>query len=76
MIGSIGFWMQATAQGWLVLGLTNSPAALGLVSALQALPILVLSAFAGVIADRVDRRRLLDPDAAAQRRSSPSPWPC
>ena len=59
MIGSIGSWMQATAQGWLVLDLTNSPAAMGLVSALQSLPILVLSAFAGVIADRVDRRRLL-----------------
>ena len=59
MIGSIGSWMQATAQGWLVLDLTNSPAAMGLISALQSLPILVLSAFAGVIADRVDRRRLL-----------------
>ena len=51
--------MQATAQGWLVLDITNSPAAMGLVSALQSLPILVLSAFAGVIADRMDRRRLL-----------------
>jgi MFS family permease len=59
MIGSMGSWMQATALGWLVLGLTNSPAALGVVSALQAMPILVLSAFAGVIADRVDRKRLL-----------------
>lgn len=51
--------MQATAQGWLVLDLTNSPAALGIVSALQILPVLLLSAFAGVMADRVDRRRLL-----------------
>jgi MFS family permease len=59
MIGSMGSWMQATALGWLVLGITNSPAALGVVSALQAMPILFLSAFAGVIADRVDRRRLL-----------------
>ncbi|MDP2350117.1 MAG: MFS transporter [Chloroflexota bacterium] len=59
MIGSVGSWMQATAQGWLVLDITNSPAAMGLVSALQSLPILVLSAFAGVIADRMDRRRLL-----------------
>ncbi|MCJ7710681.1 MAG: MFS transporter, partial [Chloroflexi bacterium] len=59
MIGSVGSWMQATAQGWLVLEITNSPAAMGLVSALQSLPILVLSAFAGVIADRVDRRQLL-----------------
>jgi MFS family permease len=51
--------MQSTAQGWLVLEITDSPAALGLVFALQALPILVLSAVAGVVADRVDRRRLL-----------------
>jgi MFS family permease len=59
MVGSIGSWMQATAQGWLVLDLTDSPAALGVVSALQTLPVLLLSVVAGVIADRVDRRRLL-----------------
>ena len=59
MIGSVGGFMQSTAQGWLVLDLTDSPAALGVVFALQALPILVLSAVAGVIADRFDRRRLL-----------------
>ncbi len=58
-MGAIGSWMQATAQGWLVLDLTNSPAALGAVSALQTLPILLFSVFAGVLADRVDRRRLL-----------------
>jgi MFS family permease len=58
-VGSVGSWMQATAQGWLVLDLTDSPAALGLVSALQTLPVLFLSVIAGVIADRVDRRRLL-----------------
>ena len=51
--------MQATAQGWLVLELTDSAAALGLVAALQALPTLLLSVVAGVIADRVDRRLLL-----------------
>jgi MFS family permease len=51
--------MQATAQGWLVLELTDSAAALGLVAALQALPTLLLSVVAGVIADRVDRRKLL-----------------
>jgi MFS family permease len=58
-LASVGSFMQATALGWLVLTLTNSPAALGLVSALQAFPILLLSAVAGVLADRVDRRRLL-----------------
>jgi MFS family permease len=59
MIGSIGAFMQGTAQGWLVLDLTNSPAALGVVSALQVLPVLFLSPLAGVAADRFDRRRLL-----------------
>ncbi len=58
-LGSSGGFLQSTAQGWLVLGLTNSPAALGLISALGYTPILVLSMFAGVAADRVDRRRLL-----------------
>lgn len=58
-VGSVGAWMQATAQGWLVLQLTNSPEALGVVSALGQLPILFLSVFAGVVADRVDRRLLL-----------------
>jgi MFS family permease len=58
-VGNVGSWMQITALGWLVLGLTNSPAALGLVSAIQTAPILFFSIFAGVIADRVDRRRLL-----------------
>lgn len=58
-IGTLGTWMQATAQGWLVLDLTNSPGLLGLTSAIQNAPTLVLSLFAGVLADRVDRRRLL-----------------
>jgi MFS family permease len=51
--------MQATAQGWLVLGLTNSAALLGLTSAAANLPILIFSLYAGVLADRVDQRRLL-----------------
>lgn len=59
MVGSIGSWMQSTAQGWLVLTLTNSPEALGVVSAVGQLPILFLSVFAGVLADKVDRRLLL-----------------
>ncbi|MDQ2966586.1 MAG: MFS transporter, partial [Chloroflexota bacterium] len=58
-VGTLGAWMQATAQGWLVLELTNSPALLGLTSAVANAPTLVLSVFAGVLADRVDRRRLL-----------------
>jgi MFS family permease len=51
--------MQATAQGWLVLDLTDSPAALGVTSAAATAPILFLSLLAGVLADRVDQRRLL-----------------
>ena len=58
-VGSIGAWMQSTAQGWLVLGLTDSRFALGATSAAATAPILVLSIFAGVLADRVDLRRLL-----------------
>ncbi len=51
--------MQTTAQGWLVLQLTGSAALLGLTSAVAQLPVLVLSVWAGVLADRLDRRRLL-----------------
>jgi MFS family permease len=58
-VGSIGSWMQGTALGWLVLGLTDSRFALGLTSAASTAPILFLSIFAGVLADRVDVRRLL-----------------
>lgn len=55
----IGTWMQATAQAWLVLTLSGSAAVLGVVVALQALPVLLLGPYAGVIADRVDRRKLM-----------------
>jgi MFS family permease len=58
-IGTIGSWMQTTAQGWLVLDLTNSPALLGVTSAIQSAPTLILSLLAGVLADRVDLRRML-----------------
>src|SRR5258705_1907113 len=58
-VGSIGNWMQTTAQGWLVLGLTDSRFALGATSAAATAPILLLSILAGVLADRVDLRRLL-----------------
>ncbi len=54
-----GSWMQRVAQSWLVLHLTGSGVALGTVSALQFLPILVLGAWGGVMADRIDKRRLL-----------------
>jgi MFS family permease len=56
---TIGGFMMQTAQGWLVLLLTNSPALLGLAGAVTGLPTLVLAPLAGVLADRLDRRRLL-----------------
>ncbi|MGV9709127.1 MFS transporter [Gordonia sp. NPDC003424] len=54
-----GTWMQATAQAWLVLTLSGSASILGIIVALQAVPILFLGPYAGVIADRVDRRKLM-----------------
>jgi MFS family permease len=54
-----GTWMQMTAQAWLVLTLSNSPSALGIIVALQTLPVLVLGPYGGVIADRVDKLRLM-----------------
>ncbi len=59
LVSNIGTWMQQIGSGWLVLQLTNSPFWLGLVSFAAALPILAFSLPAGVLADRVDRRRLL-----------------
>jgi MFS family permease len=58
-VSMIGTWMQSVAQSWLVLQLTGSGTALGLVVALQTLPVLFGAPYAGLIADRVDKRRLL-----------------
>ena len=58
-ISLIGTWMQSVAQSWLVLQLTGSGTALGLVVALQTLPVLVLGPYGGVVADRVDKRKLM-----------------
>jgi len=58
-VSNIGGWMQSVAQGWLVLKLTDSPFLLGLVGFANSLPILLLMLPGGVIADKVDRRRLL-----------------
>jgi MFS family permease len=54
-----GSWMQTVAQSWLVLELTDSKAALGLVTMLQFLPITFFVLIAGVIADRVSKRDLI-----------------
>ena len=59
MISLMGTWMQSIGQAWLVLELTHSAWQLGLVGALQALPILAFSIFGGVFADRWPKRRVL-----------------
>src|SRR5215510_12079012 len=59
LISQSGSWMQRTAQDWLVLQLTHSPFALGLVTALQFLPIMLLSLIGGVITDRWPKHRLV-----------------
>jgi MFS family permease len=58
-VSLVGTWMQMTAQSWLVLTLTHSAAALGVIIALQTLPVLVLAPYGGVIADRTDKRKLM-----------------
>lgn len=58
-ISLIGTWMQSIAQGWLVFELTNSAFAVGLTATLATLPILVLTLYGGVVADRVDKRRFI-----------------
>ena len=55
----IGTLMQSVAQSWLLHGLDPAPIALGLLNFLQFLPVLLFSLWAGVIADRADKRRLL-----------------
>ena len=61
IIASTGSWMQRVAQDWLVLTVLtdNSALQLGIVTALQFVPMLLLSPWAGVVADRVNRRHLL-----------------
>jgi MFS family permease len=58
-ISLIGTWMQNVGEGWLILSLTNSPFYVGLTSALSSLGVLLFSLYAGVIADRTDKRRVI-----------------
>ena len=55
----VGTWMQSVAQAWLVFTLTRSATALGFTIAVQTLPVLLLGPYGGVIADRVNKRRLM-----------------
>ncbi|HKV72518.1 MAG TPA: MFS transporter [Gemmatimonadales bacterium] len=58
-ISLVGTWMQSVALGWLVLELTNSPFLVGLNSALRSLGVLLFTLYAGIVVDRVDKRRLI-----------------
>src|SRR5712692_11783028 len=59
LISLIGTWMQTVGQAWLVLELTHSALLLGVVGALQFLPVMILSLFGGVLADRVPKSTVL-----------------
>ena len=58
-ISVAGNWIQRVAQAWLVLDMTGSGTAVGAVAAFQFLPVLLLAPLGGVIADRVDKRKML-----------------
>jgi MFS family permease len=59
LVSLIGTWMQSVGQAWLVLELTGSPFHLGLVTALQFTPILLLSPVGGALSDRFPKRRII-----------------
>jgi MFS family permease len=59
LLSLVGTWMQSTAQGWLVLNLTNDELKLGVVTAVSSLPTLLFSLYAGALADRSDKRRII-----------------
>lgn len=59
MISLFGTWMQATAQGFLIYELTKSPGYLGIVGFANGIPAWIFMLYAGVVADRMSRRRLM-----------------
>ena len=59
VISVSGSWMQRVAQAWLVLHVSGSGLALGIVTGLQFLPVLLAGPWGGLLADRLDKRRLL-----------------
>jgi MFS family permease len=59
LISLVGTWMQSVAQGWLMHRLTSSPFMLGLLGFCQFTPVMLFSLLGGVLADRMDKRRLL-----------------
>jgi MFS family permease len=58
-VSLVGTWIQTVAQSWLVFQLTNSAFLLGVVGFLGSIPIFILSLFGGVLADRVNKRKIL-----------------
>src|SRR5206468_11186737 len=59
IVSLVGTWMQTVAQGWLMHRLTGSAFMLGLLGFAQFLPVMLFSLWAGVVADRVDKRKLI-----------------
>ncbi|HET9676315.1 MAG TPA: MFS transporter [Solirubrobacterales bacterium] len=59
LISLSGTWMQTVAAIWVILSLTGSGVAVGLTTALQFLPMLLIGAWGGLLADRIPKRRLL-----------------
>ena len=59
LVSLMGTWMPSIAQGWLVYALSHSPFLLGLTSFAGMVPVFFITSFGGMVADRVDRRRLL-----------------
>ena len=59
LVSQCGTWVELTATTWLLYQLTDSPLLLGLGGVFRALPLFVLALLGGVVADRVERRRLL-----------------
>jgi MFS family permease len=58
-VSTTGTWMQNIAQPWLAYKLTNSPFLLSLITALQFMPVLLFSLFAGVIIDKIPKKKIL-----------------
>lgn len=58
-LSQTGTWMQAVGEGWLALQLSNSALLVGVVAGASALPVLLLSLYGGVVADRNDKLKLV-----------------
>ena len=58
-VSMVGLWMQTFAQGWVMTGLTNSALWLGTVTFASSIPMLALSMYGGIVADRHDKRRII-----------------